>query len=39
MKFGLFYELQLPKPYDKKTWNPEDEHRRWAAQAGWRKPL
>ena len=27
MKFGLFYELQLPKPYDKETWNPEDEHR------------
>ena len=27
MKFGLFYELQLPKPYDKKTWNPDDEHR------------
>lgn len=26
MKFGLFYELQLPKPYDKDTWNPEDEH-------------
>src|SRR5919204_4345058 len=27
MKFGLFYELQLPKPYDHETWNPEDEHR------------
>ncbi|MBI1802606.1 MAG: LLM class flavin-dependent oxidoreductase, partial [Chloroflexi bacterium] len=27
MKFGLFYELQLPKPYDKETWDPEDEHR------------
>lgn len=27
MKFGLFYELQLPKPYDNDTWNPEDEHR------------
>jgi hypothetical protein len=27
MKFGLFYELQLPKPYDKDTWNPDDEHR------------
>ncbi len=27
MKFGLFYELQLPKPHDKETWNPEDEHR------------
>jgi len=27
MKFGLFYELQLPKPYDNDTWNPEDERR------------
>ncbi|MGI8553944.1 MAG: LLM class flavin-dependent oxidoreductase [Dehalococcoidia bacterium] len=27
MKFGLFYELQLPKPYDRETWDPEDEHR------------
>src|SRR5213080_3139215 len=27
MKFGLFYELQLPKPADKETWNPDDEHR------------
>ncbi|MHB8575260.1 MAG: LLM class flavin-dependent oxidoreductase [Dehalococcoidia bacterium] len=27
MKFGLFYELQLPKPYDNDTWNPEDECR------------
>ena len=27
MKFGLFYELQLPKPADKDQWNPEDEHR------------
>ena len=27
MKFGLFYELQLPKPYDRDTWNPEDELR------------
>ena len=27
MKFGLFYELQLPKPYDKDTWDPDDEHR------------
>src|SRR5207237_10418383 len=27
MKFGLFYELQLPKPYDKQTWDPDDEHR------------
>jgi alkanesulfonate monooxygenase SsuD/methylene tetrahydromethanopterin reductase-like flavin-dependent oxidoreductase (luciferase family) len=27
MKFGLFYELQLPKPYDSDTWDPEAEHR------------
>jgi alkanesulfonate monooxygenase SsuD/methylene tetrahydromethanopterin reductase-like flavin-dependent oxidoreductase (luciferase family) len=27
MKFGLFYELQLPKPADKDQWNPEDERR------------
>jgi len=27
MKLGLFYELQLPKPYDRDTWNPDDEHR------------
>jgi len=27
MKFGLFYELQLPKPADKDTWDPDDEHR------------
>ncbi len=27
MKFGLFYELQLPKPYDKDTWDPDDELR------------
>ncbi|HLZ68530.1 MAG TPA: LLM class flavin-dependent oxidoreductase [Dehalococcoidia bacterium] len=27
MKFGLFYELQLPKPYDGDTWNPDDERR------------
>jgi alkanesulfonate monooxygenase SsuD/methylene tetrahydromethanopterin reductase-like flavin-dependent oxidoreductase (luciferase family) len=27
VKFGLFYELQLPKPYDKDTWNPDDERR------------
>ena len=27
MKFGLFYELQLPKPYDNDDWNPDDEHR------------
>ncbi|MGE0541794.1 MAG: LLM class flavin-dependent oxidoreductase [Dehalococcoidia bacterium] len=27
MKFGLFYELQLPKPYDRDTWHPDDERR------------
>ncbi|HKI74476.1 MAG TPA: LLM class flavin-dependent oxidoreductase [Pseudomonadales bacterium] len=27
MKFGLFYELQLPKPADKDQWNPDDERR------------
>jgi alkanesulfonate monooxygenase SsuD/methylene tetrahydromethanopterin reductase-like flavin-dependent oxidoreductase (luciferase family) len=27
MKFGLFYELQLPKPYDADTWHPGDERR------------
>jgi alkanesulfonate monooxygenase SsuD/methylene tetrahydromethanopterin reductase-like flavin-dependent oxidoreductase (luciferase family) len=27
MKFGLFYELQLPKPQDRDQWNPADEHR------------
>lgn len=27
MKFGLFYELQLPKPADKDEWNPDDEKR------------
>ena len=27
MKFGLFYELQLPKPPDKDQWNPQDEQR------------
>jgi alkanesulfonate monooxygenase SsuD/methylene tetrahydromethanopterin reductase-like flavin-dependent oxidoreductase (luciferase family) len=27
MKFGLFYELQLPKPYDSETWDPDAEHR------------
>jgi alkanesulfonate monooxygenase SsuD/methylene tetrahydromethanopterin reductase-like flavin-dependent oxidoreductase (luciferase family) len=27
VKVGLFYELQLPKPYDKETWGPDDEHR------------
>ena len=27
MKFGLFYELQLPKPRDADQWDPRDEHR------------
>ena len=27
MKFGLFYELQLPKPYDADDWDPDQEHR------------
>ena len=27
MKFGLFYEHQLPKPYDKEDWDPDQEHR------------
>jgi alkanesulfonate monooxygenase SsuD/methylene tetrahydromethanopterin reductase-like flavin-dependent oxidoreductase (luciferase family) len=27
MKFGLFYELQLPRPADSEQWRPEDEHR------------
>ncbi len=27
MKFGLFYELQLPKPPDSETWDPGDETR------------
>ncbi|MDP6606737.1 MAG: LLM class flavin-dependent oxidoreductase [Dehalococcoidia bacterium] len=27
MKLGLFYELQLPKPYGADGWDPEDEHR------------
>jgi alkanesulfonate monooxygenase SsuD/methylene tetrahydromethanopterin reductase-like flavin-dependent oxidoreductase (luciferase family) len=27
MKFGLFYEHQLPRPYDSDDWDPEDEHR------------
>src|SRR6516225_3916794 len=27
MKFGLFYEQQLPKPYDRETWEPEAEYR------------
>ena len=27
MKFGLFYEHQLPKPYDADQWEPGQEHR------------
>ena len=27
MKFGLFYELQLPKPYDSDQWDPDAERR------------
>ena len=27
MKFGLFYEHQLPKPYDADDWDPDQEHR------------
>src|SRR5919199_3814382 len=27
MKFGLFYELQLPKPYDADTWDADAERR------------
>ena len=27
MKFGLFYELQLPKPAGRPQWDPEDEHK------------
>lgn len=27
MKFGLFYELQLPKPADRDQWGPDDEQR------------
>src|SRR5438445_5539160 len=27
MKFGLFYELQLPKPYDGEAWDPDAERR------------
>ena len=27
MKFGLFYELQLPKPADADTWDPDAEQR------------
>ncbi|MCZ6887735.1 MAG: LLM class flavin-dependent oxidoreductase [Gammaproteobacteria bacterium] len=27
MKFGLFYELQLPKPADQDQWSPDDERK------------
>ncbi len=27
MKFGLFYELQLPKPAGQPQWDPDDEHK------------
>ena len=27
MKFGLFYEHQLPKPYGKDQWDPDQEHK------------
>src|SRR2546422_10749642 len=27
MKFGLFYEHQLPKPYGKEQWDPDQEHK------------
>lgn len=27
MKFGLFYELQLPKPAGQEQWDPDDEHK------------
>jgi len=27
MKFGIFYELQLPRPVDRDQWNDDDEHR------------
>ena len=27
MKFGLFYEHQLPKPYDKDDWGTDAEHK------------
>jgi alkanesulfonate monooxygenase SsuD/methylene tetrahydromethanopterin reductase-like flavin-dependent oxidoreductase (luciferase family) len=27
MRFGLFYELQLPKPLDSDQWHPDDEYR------------
>ena len=27
MKFGLFYEHQLPRPYDQDDWDPDAEHK------------
>jgi alkanesulfonate monooxygenase SsuD/methylene tetrahydromethanopterin reductase-like flavin-dependent oxidoreductase (luciferase family) len=27
MKFGLFYEHRLPRPYDKDRWQPDAEHK------------
>jgi hypothetical protein len=27
VKFGVFYELQLPKPSDKDQWDPDAERR------------
>lgn len=27
MKFGLFYEHQLPRPHDREQWDPDAEHR------------
>ena len=27
MKFGLFYEMQVPRPLDKEQWNDNDELR------------
>jgi hypothetical protein len=27
MKFGLFYEHQLPRPYEKDQWDPDAEQR------------
>jgi alkanesulfonate monooxygenase SsuD/methylene tetrahydromethanopterin reductase-like flavin-dependent oxidoreductase (luciferase family) len=27
MGFGLFYDLQLPKPLDSEQWHPDDEYR------------
>ena len=27
MKFGLLYEMQLPRPLDSDQWHADDEHR------------